>query len=258
MPARSSIALEPRITAVPFLERSRGRALSLLTQSEATQIESIGEPVNFRKGDVVYRAQAPADSIYNLVQGAAKTMKARPSADALVTRFLFPGDVFGLAEQGHYAESAEAIVASVAHKIPIDAFARLLEGNGALAVRVICRLAHDLRETQRQSHILARNDAVGRIAMFLDLLARADLVRGTGGSSYLPMSRSDIADFVGLTIEAVSRAFSMLDRLKIVTFVDRHHFHVLDRDRLEALANGAVASEVTPKRETRTPKRRSK
>lgn len=251
---RQSPTAEPRLTAVPFVGRSRGRALSLLSAGDAVQLGAMGEPVSFRKGEVVYRANATADSVYNLVQGAAKTFQRLPRGAVLVTRFLYPGDLFGLAEQGNYTETAEAIVPAVALKIPIDAFARLLESNGPLAVRMICRLAHDLRETQRQSRILAHNTALGRIAFFLELLARSDLMRGPGGSSYLPMSRGDIADFVGLTLEAVSRAFGKLDQLRIVTFVDRHHFHVHDRERLQALCEGADEQDVTP----RSPRKRAK
>jgi CRP/FNR family transcriptional regulator len=256
--ARSALDSEPRIVAVPFLERSRGRAVSLLTASEAAELSAMAEPVRFGKGETIYRANTPVDSLYNLVQGVAKTFRIVGSGGTHVTRFLFPGDVLGLGEQGHYVDTAETLVPCLAYGIPVKEFSALLDRSGSLAVRMACRLAHDLRETQHQSVIIARNDAPGRIVMFLELLGRADLRQGPGGTSYLPMSRSEIAQFVGLTIEAVSRAFSKLEQQKILASVDRHHFHIVDRERFQAMCDGAELKEVTRRRGGNDAKRRNK
>ncbi len=235
---RFQSVVEPSIAAIPLRERSRGRSVSVLTAQDKAALTSISSVVELRKGDFAYRAAAPADSIYNLVQGVVKTFVSRPDETAHVSGFHFPGDIFGLAERGEYIEAAEAIVPAVAYKIPIGALEDLLSSNKGLAVRFIHRLAHGLRAKHRHALLLSRHDAVGKVAMFLRMLEGLGGARGPGGTLYFPMTRSDAADYVGLTLEAVSRAFNLLAKQRIVAFVDRHHFHVLDRERLDAVSEG--------------------
>ena len=167
-----------------------------------------------------------------------KTFVSLPDETAHVSGFHFPGDIFGLAEQGEYIDAAEAIVPAVAYKIPLGALENLLSSNRGLAVRFMHRLAHALRAKHRHALLLSRNDAVGRIAMFLRMLEGLGQARGPGGTLYFPMTRSDAAGYVGLTLEAVSRAFNLLEKQGIVAFVDRHHFHILDRGCFDALSAG--------------------
>lgn len=229
---------EPSIAAISLRERSRGRPVAVLTAQDKAALAAISSVVELRKGDFAYRALAPADSLYNLVQGVAKTFVARPDETTHVSGFHFPGDIFGLAEQGEYIESAEAIVPTIAFKIPIGALEDLLSSNRGLAVRFVHRLAHGLRVKHRHALLLSRHDAVGKVAMFLRMLESVGGARGPGGTIYFPMTRSDAADYVGLTLEAVSRAFNLLGKQRIVAFVDRHHFHILDRERLDAVNLG--------------------
>jgi CRP/FNR family transcriptional regulator, anaerobic regulatory protein len=239
MPTRRfQLVAEPRIAAIPFRGRARGKPVSLLSAEETRALAAIGEIVRLRKGATVYDAATACDAVYNLVQGVAKTYQVLADRTVHVSGFLFPGDVFGLAEQGHYVETAEAVVPIVAYKIPLAAFEDLVTTNGALATHMLCKLAHELRAQQHHALILNRHDAAGRLAMFLDFLERAELTRGPNGAIYFPMTRSDAADFVGLTLEAVSRAFNALEKQGLVAFVDRHHFHVTDREQLQALVAG--------------------
>ena len=260
MPKRSfRSSAEPNVLAIPLRKRSRGKPVPLLSESDKAAITAISSVVPLAKGALIYRAHSDAESIYNLVQGAVKTISVFPGGVEHVTGFHFPGDIFGLAEQGRYVESAIAVVPSVAHKIPLDALEDLLTRNGGLALRLMQRLVHALRTRQHHAVILSRNDALGKVAMFLQGIERLDLARGPGGSIHFPMTRSDMADYVGLTNEAVSRASTYLDQQGIVSFVDRHHFHIHDAPALEALTSGEVdrgvrAPRKSP-RKTAAPKR---
>ena len=135
------------------------------------------------KGAFAYRAQARADSIYNLVQGVVKTFVSLSDETTHVSGFHFPGDIFGLAEQGEYIDAAEAIVPAVAYKIPLGALEDLLSSNRELAVRFMHRLAHGLRAKHRHALLLSRHDAVGKIAMFLRMLEGLGQARGPAAPS---------------------------------------------------------------------------
>jgi CRP-like cAMP-binding protein len=194
--------------------------------------------VELPKGAFAYHALAPANAIYNLVQGVVKTFVRLPDETTHVSGFHFPGDLFGLAEEGEYIDAAEAIVPSTVFKIPMGALEDLLSNHRGLAVRLVHRLAHALRVKHRHALLLSRRDAVGRIAMFLLMLEGLGDTRRHGGALYFPMTRSDAADYIGLTLEAVSRGFTLLEKRGIVSFVDRHHCQILDRQRLHALSIG--------------------
>lgn len=248
---RRPFTTEPRLSAVPYASRSRGRALPVLTKEDRAALIGISTVVRIPKGATVYRAAAPADSVYNIVEGVLKTTyRVGPDVSAHVSGFYFAGDILGVAQEGRYVETAEAIVPVVAYKIGVPALEALLSQNGELAVRVLCKLMDEIRRKDHHALILDRQDAMGKIAMFLLMLEEARQARGPGGTIYFPMMRMDVARYVGLTLETVSRAFHLLERHAIAKFIDRHHFHVVDRDRLEALSAGTAEAMPTITRKT--------
>jgi CRP/FNR family transcriptional regulator len=247
---RFNVTIEPRVSAIPFRERSRGRALPLLTEDDASALAAIGTIERWPKGTVAYRARSAADSVYNLVQGVVKTYDTRPDKSIGVSGFHFAGDVFGLAEQGQYLESAATVTPAVAFRIPLDRIEALLARDAGLCLRIMCKLTDDLRKKHRHAMILARNDALGKVAMFLDMLEDLSQ-RGAERDTYFPMMRSDAAQFIGLTLEALSRASTALERARVVDFIDRHHFHILDRARFEDLLAGTYEPPAERKRAAR-------
>jgi CRP/FNR family transcriptional regulator len=231
------VTFVPSLLAVPFRERSRGRAVQLLNEAETRSLHQLGELVRIPKGAVAYEASEPATSTFNIVQGVIKTFRLVSGTKPHVTNFYFHGDLFGLAEQGRYFETAEAVGPVVAYKLPLAGLEELLAANGALAVRFLCKLAADLRRKHYHGLILDRHDAIGKVAMFLTMLHAMRQPQGRDGSTHFPMRRIDVADYVGLTSEAVSRAFGALERERIVEFVDRNHFHVRRPEMLQALSD---------------------
>lgn len=245
MPTRRfHVTIEPRVSGVPFRERSRGRPVSLLDEADTSALAAMGTIVQWPKGAPAYRAKGAADSIYNLVQGVVKTYDILPDDSISVSGFHFAGDLFGLAEQGQYVELAEAVIPSVAFRIPLDALEAHLARNAALGMRLLCKAADELRKQRRHALILARNDALGRFAMFLRMLEELVPARGADAVIYFPMSRGDAAQFIGLTLEAMSRASSGLEKARVVKFLDRHHFQIADRQRFDQLLAGTYQPAV--------------
>ena len=100
-------------------------------------------------------------------------------------------------------------------------------------------MTHELRESQRQTIGIARRDASGKFATFLEMLQRNAALREGAATAaiWLPMSRADIASYLGLTQETLSRAAARLARHGIVKFPDRRHVLITDSNRLHALAD---------------------
>jgi CRP-like cAMP-binding protein len=155
-----------------------------------------------------------------------------------VLSFLYPGDLFGLSEEGRYTNSTTAATAVVAYKMPIPAVRRILDNNADLDVDVIIKLCEELREAQRHAVLLAQKRASTRLAMFLDLQEHLQASRGDSVSEiHLPMDRSSIAAYLGLTLAAVSRAFQTLVSKKIISCRNLHYVMILNRDAFNELAD---------------------
>jgi CRP-like cAMP-binding protein len=231
----------PEILAVLFHKSSDGSIVPLLSERERSLLAGVASLVRFARGAVIYREGDPADFVYNVAHGVVKAFRTLPDGGRHIASFLFAGDLLGLAEEGVYSNETEAVTAVTAYRMPIGALDDLARREPLLDYRLLVKLTHELREAQRHGLILARHDASGKIAMFVQALERLQKQRGLDTSEiYLPMSRSDIADYIGISLSAVSRAFRTLVSRNIVRFSDRRHLRIVDATRFEALAASRI------------------
>lgn len=226
--------LGPSISATPFAYPGNGSAPPLLDTAETERLARIASIVRFAKGTRIYAEGDKADAIYNLSEGEVKTFCALASGRRRVTAFLFPGDLVGLAVNGRYVSTAQAVRPVTAYRMPLTALDHLLRSDPALGHRFLCKLCHDLRSAQSHAVMLGRRDAEGKLAMFLQEF-HADK---SSASIFLPMTRSDVADYLGLSLEAVSRSFRKLQRGGIIRLGDRHIVEIVDQARFEKLVAG--------------------
>lgn len=209
-----------------------------LTNEERAQLAVISSIVRFGKGTVLYREGEPASAVFNLVAGVARAYRERPDGSQYIVGFLFPDDLFGLAEQGAYVNSAAAVTAVTAYRIPTTLLETKLRSDAALEFGVICKLCHELREAQRHAFLLSQRHAVAKIALFLQMLEGHQAARGESAEEvHLPMTRSDIAAYVGVSLEAVSRSFRQLSSRGVIALTGRRNVRILSRDDLEAVAS---------------------
>jgi CRP-like cAMP-binding protein len=128
-----------------------------------------------------------------------------PGQEELVCAFLFPEDIFGLAQENHYVNSAIALT-PVSASVPIAALRGQFSTDAALEFHVIAKLCLELRQAQRHAFVLTSKHTVARPALFLQMLEQLEFARGKRVREiYLPMSRSDIADYVGVSLAAIGR-----------------------------------------------------
>jgi len=225
----------PGLRAASFVDSSVAAASPLLTESQKQQLMEIATRVRVTPRTVLYREQAPNAWIFINQEGVLKTFKDLRSGRRWVTAFLYPNDVFGLAKNGLYVRTAQAITSATLYRIETLALIDLLRRDAELQFKFLTKVTHELREAQRQAIVVGRRDAVGRLAMFIQHLEKSCCAHHSARDVELPMSRSDIGSYLGLSLESVSRAASKLQRRGIVTFPNRHLARIVDRGQFDRL-----------------------
>jgi CRP-like cAMP-binding protein len=211
----------------------------LLTRRQREHLSEIATRIRVPARMVLYREETPATSLFFNAGGVVKTFRDLPSGKRWVTSFLFENDIFGLAENGLYVRTAQAVTQATLYRVKLDVLTTLLRSDPDLEYQFLCKVTHELREAQRHTIMVGRRDAVGRLAMFIRQIESREYA-GAGdrhGVIEMPMSRSDIANYLGLSLESTSRAVRALERDGMVCFPDRHHVRILNRAKFDRLVS---------------------
>mgnify|MGYP001170181294 CR=1 FL=1 len=179
-----------------------------------------GIRMHFERNEEIFGESETAEYIYRVVSGAVRTMRFSSDGRRQILGFHLPGDVFGLELGDTHTISAEAVTGSelvMVRRSLVDKAA----ASDLLAARAVLALtAQSLNSARDHVLVLGRKGAGERVAAFLLQLADRFVSRG---ELDLPMSRADIADYLGLTIETVSRAFSEMERQCAITLPSSRH-----------------------------------
>lgn len=226
----------PSLRAIPFGATTVAGSTRLLNETHRRHLGEIATLVDLKPPAIVYRADSPAEFVYIVAAGVMKITRDLPSGKRRITAFIFAEDIFGLAENGRYVSTARTVTAATLYRIPVGSLELLLSRDPELPLQFLCKVTHELRESQRQTLIVGRRDAVGRVAMFVKMLERRGGSEEPQSEVPIPMSRTDIANYLGMSLEAVVRASRVLEHHGIVAFPNRHRAVVLNRGRLDRLA----------------------
>ena len=186
----------------------------------------------------LYAAGQPFHALYVVRSGAFKTFAVDGDGETQVLGFHLPGEIMGLdaIASGRHECSAEALDKSSACEVPfekLEEVARAIPGLQHQLLRVISR---EVQNDQRHLVMIGRKVALERLAIFLHSLSqRLERVRRDPHLFVLPMSRRDLANYLGLVIETVSRLFSRLAELGVIE-VERKTIRILDPAKLRELA----------------------
>ena len=225
---------ELAIDAVPFDAGAGPRSRPLLTAAQRRRLMALATRQRLPPRTIVYHEGDALSDICIVGDGLVKSFRELASGTQRIVAFLFPRDVFGLAEYGRYVNTTRTVIGSTIYRIPYSSLTVALQRDADLQFRFMCKVTQKLREAQRQAIVLSRRDAIGRVAMFLKMLEPyADETHHD--AIPLPMRRTDIAEYLGLSPESVSRATRVLERRKIVAFVGYSAARVRDRAAFEAL-----------------------
>ena len=177
------------------------------SESLGSSIEMMGAPMPFARNAEIYGENEPADYLYKVVIGAVRTYKVLNDGRRQIGSFYLPGDIFGLEVGDQHSFSAEAVADCKVLVIKRSALVALAGRDNSVARQLWAMAAADLQRAQGHIMLLIKT-AQERVAGFLIEMS----VRNCGTSEVdLPMSRQDIADYLGLTIETVSRTLTQLE-----------------------------------------------
>ena len=227
--------LTPSLRAIRAFTPDDASARPILTDAQREQLAAMAMRVELAPRVTIYRSGIAAEHIFVIGSGYVKTFRDLPSGKRRIVGFWQSGDVFGLAERGKYVYSAQTITDVALHRIPVAPLKDALLKDSQLQFQFLVKVMHAFREAQRQKIALMRRDAIGKVATFFSMLEQK--AGDTEGEDRIevPMRRADIANYLGLSAEAVSRATRELVRRRIVAFPDLHTVQVLDRTRFALL-----------------------
>jgi len=168
--------------------------------------------MGFARNEEIFGEEEPADFVYKVASGAVRTTRFLCDGRRQIEAFHLPGDVFGLERGEVHRFSAEALTNCQIMVIRRSALDRAVERDCAAARELWVLTSQDLERIQEHMLVLSRKNAAERVASFLLKLADR---RGSDAVE-LPMSRGDIADHLGLTIETVSRTMTQFERDQVI------------------------------------------
>jgi CRP-like cAMP-binding protein len=202
------------------------------THALSDTLDMMGAPMSFSRNEEIYGEAEPADYLYKVVSGAVRMYRVLNDGRRQIGAFYLPGDMFGLEPgEDEHASSAEAIGDVTVLVFKRSAVFALSARDADVARQLWEMTARELHRAHNHMLLLIKS-AQERVASFLLEMAG----RGSGDEVTLAMSRQDIADFLGLTIETVSRT---------ITHLEHAHAIALTSSRRVALRNRAMLSRLT-------------
>ena len=199
------------------------------------RLAAVASAVHYPKGATFIAEGTPASAFFNVTHGTAKLFKLLPDGRQQITGFASAGHFLGLAATDRYGFGAEAIEPMCLCRFERAKLAGLLRELPDLERRLLETACNELATAQEHMVLLGRKTAAERVASFLLNWTRC----APDGDVHLPMTRGEIADHLGLTIETVSRTFTQFRAGRRVATPSTDSVRVLDRPWLEDLALAA-------------------
>jgi len=209
-----------------------------LAQNPRTAVQPRSEPspkippsafapvLRFGTGETVFPNVEGEDQLYEVLFGIVRLYHIHCDGQRQVCDFLFSGDVFGLLDQGRQGFQADTLAPTGLRALPCG------KGDDCNAARLFLA-ASLLRRTNDHLVTLTRQSAVERVTTFLIEMAERQSP-GNRGVVRLPMMRGDIADYLGLTVETVSRVLTKLRRSGLIQMADPHRIALTRPEALRA------------------------
>ena len=193
-------------------------------------VELPGFCMPFERDSEVFGEGEPADFAYKVVSGVVRTLRVLDDGRRQISGFYFPGDIFGVEAGGEHANSAEAVISCEIALVKQSALMKRTGESCAAACELWAQTSQELKRARSHLVLLGRQTAYERVATFLLQMSSR---QNDEGSVSLPMSRTDIADYLGLTIETVSRTLSQMERGGAIALINCKHIEIKKRAALQ-------------------------
>ena len=192
-----------------------------------------------QKNQHLYREGDDFQSVYAVRSGTLKAYKTTDDGREQVTGFYFPGEILGMdgISNNTHASSAKALETAATCEIPFTSLEKLSSHMPSLQRHFFQLMSREITEDQLLITLLSKNSADERVAALMLSISTRYARRKLSATQFrLPMSRVDIGNYLGLTVETVSRVFSRMQKLDIMR-VDNKEIEILDPQALRKMAN---------------------
>ncbi|MDP5054551.1 MAG: fumarate/nitrate reduction transcriptional regulator Fnr [Congregibacter sp.] len=218
-------------------------AICLPFSLEANEIDELDRIVQrskpLQKNNHLYREGDNFQSVFAVRSGSIKAYRTTDDGREQVTGFYFPGEILGMdgISNNTHASSAKALETASVCEIPFSSLEKLSASMPLLQRHFFQLMSREITEDQQLITLLSKSSADGRIAALLLSVSMRNARRKLSATQFrLSMSRVDIGNYLGLTVETVSRVFSRLQKLKVLS-VENKEIEILDVDALRAIAD---------------------
>jgi CRP/FNR family nitrogen fixation transcriptional regulator len=209
-------------------------SLNEMGMASASNLKIALSEFTYKKGLEIYGEKEPADYVYQVKIGAVRSYKLLSDGRRQIGAFHLVGDIFGLENGGAHRFTAEAIIDTTVRLVRRQSLELAAESDAMVARNLLSMTTSNLQHAEDHMLLLGRKTSLERVVAFLiemdKRLTAADVMA-------LPMCRRDIADYLGLTLETVSRALSRLHDLGVLGFIANNQRQIVlwDRNRLARL-----------------------
>lgn len=201
-------------------------------------LETLGTVIRVRRDEALFHEGDASTHYYKVVSGALRSCKLLPDGRRHISDFFFAGDFIGVEALGFHGSTTEAVGNATLVRYDRRQIDLLIARSPHVGKFLLNRLCADLSEARARMPLLSRMSARERLASFL-LRVGARSRRGDCYTISLPMTRSDIGDYLGLTTETVCRTFAELKSAGLIEALSSHELRVLNYKDLTALAQSS-------------------
>lgn len=209
-----------------------------LPDEQLKVFSTISEEIEFQDKKAIFLQEEQSKNLYNITKGNVKIYRLLTDGRIQIIGFLYPGDFFGSYQKGKYNYSAESIGdlrVCVFKQSSLDDY---LEKNMKLAKELLHMTSHELTLAQDRMMVLGKMNASERVVKFILNISNQRLRIGWQNNPIsIPMTRQDIADYLGLTLETISREFTKLKTANVIKFLSSKQIYITDRDKLSSACN---------------------
>ena len=199
------------------------------------------QELTIKEGENLFFTGDEAEFVYEVIEGVVRSSKVLMDGRRQVLNFCYPGEILGLSHDGKYHCDCEAVSPVKVRLYRKNAFFKEIDADPEFCARLLRSAAAEVNNMQDHFMMLGRKSAMEKIASFL--VALLDRVKRPGQKVYefdLPMNRSDVADFLGVTIETVSRNLTRLRQMGVIELPNTHQVIVCRPAELRELAENTV------------------
>jgi CRP/FNR family nitrogen fixation transcriptional regulator len=199
-------------------------------QGSLSRAQFILSEFKYARGAEIFGEAEPAEYVYQVVEGAVRSYKLLSDGRRQIGAFHLVGDIFGLENGAVHRFTAEAIIDTTVRLAKRRSLEHVAEEDALVARDLLNMTTNNLQHAENHMLLLGRKTSLERVAAFL---LEMDGRLSAAGVMALPMSRRDIADYLGLTLETVSRALSCLHEKGFLDFLGQTQRQIVLRNRSE-------------------------